>query len=107
MASTQITHSQHMHTYLLSILSAAVAVFGAEEPPARTPLPAITLTMETTYRPGMTTTASDTRIFTPLPFTPNLRHIINSATTEPSVVNIMRNAHIQTYDDRSTARDEL
>ncbi|ORX69015.1 hypothetical protein DL89DRAFT_268050, partial [Linderina pennispora] len=106
-ASTRIAHSQHMHTYLLSILAAAVAVFAAEEPPVRTPVPAITLTMETTYRPGMTTTASDTRIFTPLPFTPNLRHIIDSATTEPPVANIVRNAHIQTYDDRSTAREEL
>ncbi|KAJ1741839.1 hypothetical protein LPJ68_002452 [Coemansia sp. RSA 1086] len=56
----------------------------AQGPSAPTPQP-FTVTLETTYRPEITD--SDSASYSPLPFTPDLGHIINSIASEPSIAS--------------------
>ncbi|KAJ2674722.1 hypothetical protein IWW42_001568 [Coemansia sp. RSA 1085] len=75
----------------IAVLAIATMVSAAlaQGPSAPTPQP-FTVTLETTYRPEITD--SDSASYSPLPFTPDLGHIINSIASEPSMSKAMRQA---------------
>ncbi|KAJ2454429.1 hypothetical protein EV183_001555 [Coemansia sp. RSA 2336] len=70
---------------LATIASAALA----QDPSVPTPQP-FTVTLETTYRPEITDSGSAS--YSPLPFTPDLGHLISSIASEPSMSKAMRQA---------------
>ncbi|KAJ2707298.1 hypothetical protein FB645_000809 [Coemansia sp. IMI 203386] len=54
-----------------------------------------TLTFETTYRPQITETDTDTAQYIPIPLTPDLGQIANSLASQTSVAAVMRKAQMQ------------